>query len=217
MVNSAGKMLREARLKKNILIEEAARATKIRPNRLAELESDDYSNFANMAYARGFLLIYAKYLGVDVSEFTRTMDVGSPVGVGDYEYLREPRATYEPASHRRQHPPKQIHWKLLITIAVVVFCVVRLVLFLNKLERVNPDKVIEHKNRPEESAVPKVTPTPLALVPTPVPTAIVVVPMPTPESAIEIRRAEPVTELILTPSPTPTDVKKRNPNQSRSH
>ena len=217
MVNSAGKMLREARLKKNILIEEAARSTKIRPNRLAELECDDYSHFANMAYARGFLLIYAKYLGVDVSEFTRTMDVGNPVGVGDYEYLREPRATYEPASHRRQHPPKQIHWKLLITVAVLVFCVARVVLFLNKLERVNPDKVIEHKNRSEESAVPKTTPPPPAIVPTPVPTAMVVTPSPAPEPPVEVRRAEPVTELIPLPSPTPTDVKKRNPNQSRPH
>ena len=213
MVNSAGKMLREARLKKNLLIEEAARTTKIRPNRLADLENDDYTHFANMAYAKGFLLIYAKYLEVDISEFTRAMDVGSPVGVGDYEYLNQGGAFYEPATSRREHQPKKHHYKLLLIILITVYCTFRVIQFWNNLGRVNPDVLIERKQNP----IPALQPTPVVTpipTPTPIPVAIpVVIPTPTPEPTIEVRKAEPIQD--LTPTPSPTDAKKRN--QSRPH
>ena len=227
MVTSAGKLLREARLKKNILIEDAARATKIRPNRIAELETDDYTHFANMAYAKGFLLIYAKYLEVNVSEFTKAMDVGSPVGVGDYEYLNQSRSFYELESSRKKNQPKKLNYKLLITILITILCTFWVIQFANKLERVNPDTVMERKHN--AVTIPSPQPTPTQPVPTstatPTPTPVVTQmpvvilpsPEPTPEPSIEIRKAEPIMIRVPshTPTPSPTDVKKRN--QSRTH
>src|SRR5580698_8282549 len=87
MVESVGKKLSQARLKRGLTVDEAAHATKLRPDKIAALESDDYSSFANNIYARGFLQIYARFLKVDVSEISRTLDNANPISVSDYQYL----------------------------------------------------------------------------------------------------------------------------------
>jgi cytoskeletal protein RodZ len=234
MVNSAGKMLREARLRKDIRFEEAARATKIRPDRLADLENDDYTRFANMAYAKGFLLIYAKYLGVDVSEFSRAMGVANPVGTADYDYLNHSHETYAPAA-RRERPVKKLNYKLAATVLVTVVCMFWAMQFADKLKRIGPaDKLIERKNNPEEIAAPQASPPPV-VAPSPAAApmqpaepismapSIAAIPAPTQEPTIEIRRAEPVTESApepapaLTPSPTNNDAQIQQSRKSRAH
>ncbi|MEI6351023.1 MAG: helix-turn-helix domain-containing protein [Verrucomicrobiota bacterium] len=87
MEGSIGNALRTARLQKKITVEEAARATRMRSDRILDLENDDYTKFAGLAYARSFLVLYAKFLEVDVSKF-HTMEVGNSAGVGDYQYLQ---------------------------------------------------------------------------------------------------------------------------------
>ncbi|HEX8678778.1 MAG TPA: helix-turn-helix transcriptional regulator, partial [Chthoniobacterales bacterium] len=62
-----GEKFQKARLARNLTLEEAARMTKIRPAKLAELEAEDFSHFPSLAYAKGFLLIYGKFLNVDVT------------------------------------------------------------------------------------------------------------------------------------------------------
>ena len=56
-------------LARNLTLDEAARMTKIRPARLAEIEADDFSQFPSLAYAKGFLLIYGKFFDVDVTPY----------------------------------------------------------------------------------------------------------------------------------------------------
>src|ERR1700760_1219568 len=87
MVESVGKKLNQARVKRGLSIDEAAHATRLRPDKIAALENDDYSRFANNIYAKGFLQIYARYLNVDVSDFARTLDNANPISVSDYQYL----------------------------------------------------------------------------------------------------------------------------------
>src|SRR6201989_3617434 len=87
MVESVGKKLHQARLQRGLTIDEAAHATKLRPDKIAALESDDYSRFANNIYAKGFLQIYARFLNVDVSEFARTLDNANPISVSDYQFV----------------------------------------------------------------------------------------------------------------------------------
>ena len=87
MEGSIGNALRTARLQKKITVEEAARATRMRSDRILDLENDDYTKFAGLAYARSFLVLYAKFLEVDFSKF-HTMEVGNSAGVGDYQYLQ---------------------------------------------------------------------------------------------------------------------------------
>src|SRR5471032_3068773 len=87
MVESVGKKLNQARVKRGLTVDEAAHATRLRPDKIAALENDDYSRFANNIYAKGFLQIYARFLDVDVSDFARTLDNANPISVGDYQYL----------------------------------------------------------------------------------------------------------------------------------
>src|SRR5688500_154540 len=51
------------------------------------LESGALSRFPNAAYAKSFLLMYGKFLGVDVMEVAKAIDTTTQVGVGDFQYL----------------------------------------------------------------------------------------------------------------------------------
>ncbi len=66
-MESLGQKFQKARMARDLTLDEAARMTKIRPNKLAEIEAEDFSNFPSLAYAKGFVLIYGKFLKVDVS------------------------------------------------------------------------------------------------------------------------------------------------------
>jgi cytoskeletal protein RodZ len=63
--------------------------TKIRPQRLAEIEADDFSQFPSLAYAKGFLLIYGKFLDVDVTPYLDAFEDPESVTVDGYSYLQE--------------------------------------------------------------------------------------------------------------------------------
>src|SRR5450631_87531 len=84
-----GKKLQEARLARNLTLDEAARITKIRPGRLQEIENEDFSEFASLAYAKGFLLIYGKFLDVDVSPYLEAFETSDSVTVDGYSYLQD--------------------------------------------------------------------------------------------------------------------------------
>src|SRR5471030_112740 len=73
-MKTVGKQLQEARLAKNWTPELAARETKIKVDRLRDLESDDYSHFTSPAYARGFVRTYARALGLDEYRILRQLD-----------------------------------------------------------------------------------------------------------------------------------------------
>ena len=62
---------------------------KLRPQRLAEIEADDFSQFPSLAYAKGFLLIYGKFLDVDVTPYLDAFEDSESVTVDGYSYLQE--------------------------------------------------------------------------------------------------------------------------------
>ncbi len=69
-------------------VSDAARLTHIRQDiGILDLEKDDYSNFPSLAYARGFLLIYARLLEVDVTQSVVRLENSNPVDIAEYEYL----------------------------------------------------------------------------------------------------------------------------------
>jgi cytoskeletal protein RodZ len=229
MVNSAGKLLREARLEKKISIEEAAHATKIRGDRLVDLERDEYTRFPNMAYAKGFLVIYAKYLAIDVSEFSRALGVGNPVGAEDYDYLNHKLERYVPVFRPQK---KKLNLKLVSLLCVVLICGLWALELAVKIVQIGPPgKLVERKLNPDALASPQTTPTPAVAVPLPttVPTppgtvpataAIAANPTPVPEPAVEVRRAEPVNpdeEALQTNPPTSNDVPNQQTSKSRTH
>jgi cytoskeleton protein RodZ len=73
-MKTVGKQLQDARAAKGWSPELAARETKIRVDRLHDLEVDDYSNFSSPTYARGFVRTYARALGLDEYKILRQLD-----------------------------------------------------------------------------------------------------------------------------------------------
>jgi cytoskeleton protein RodZ len=90
-IEGLGKKFQEARRARNLTLDEAARMTKIRPARLAEIEADDFSQFPSLAYAKGFLLIYGKFLDVDVTPYLDAFEDSERMTVDGYSYLQENR------------------------------------------------------------------------------------------------------------------------------
>ena len=66
-MESIGETLREARHNKKASLEDAARATKIKLDILERLEADEFDQLAAPMYTKGFLKLYAEFLGLDAS------------------------------------------------------------------------------------------------------------------------------------------------------
>ncbi len=62
---SIGEQLQQARENRKLTIKQAAQATRVRSYYLEALETDDLSSLPSPAQARGFLRLYAEYLGLD--------------------------------------------------------------------------------------------------------------------------------------------------------
>jgi cytoskeletal protein RodZ len=87
MVESVGRKLQQARLARKLEIEDVAELTKIRPDRIIDLEAGEYSHFPNLTYAKSFLAKYARFLGLDIQEELDTFQISSGISMGDYQYL----------------------------------------------------------------------------------------------------------------------------------
>src|ERR1051325_2729850 len=88
-IEGLGKKFQEARLARGLTLDEAARLTKIRPSRLAEIEAEDFSQCPSLAYAKGFLLIYGKFLDIDVTPYLEAFEGSEHVTVDGYSYMQE--------------------------------------------------------------------------------------------------------------------------------
>lgn len=64
-MKKVGQILKEARDKKNISLEEAERSTRIRKKILGLLESNDWKKLPSPTFVRGLLKNYGEYLGLD--------------------------------------------------------------------------------------------------------------------------------------------------------
>lgn len=87
MPETTGERLKRARLAKGLSLSDIAQVTKIHPEKLTALEEDDFSSFPSMAYGRGFLVIYGKHLGVDVSEQAQLLEGHNAIHLREYQYL----------------------------------------------------------------------------------------------------------------------------------
>jgi cytoskeletal protein RodZ len=125
MIDNVGAKLKKARVAKKVAIERAAKETRIRVDRLEDIERDDFTNFPNLAYAKGFLTIYARYLGVDISEYLRSFDTGNPIGTQDYGYLNRSETT--PRAPREEAPSGPN--PLFILLGFIALCIALLTTF----------------------------------------------------------------------------------------
>ena len=219
-----GKKLQEARLARNLTLDEAGRMTKIRPGRLQEIENEDFSEFASLAYAKGFLIIYGKFLDVDVSPYLEAFETSESVTVDGYSYLQDNPAP-KPSRTSVVRPRsggggggRGSFMPFIIGVIVLVggFVGMKTLLEVQRLKpgprqvvgvspTAVPEKVIAPHALPIENA-PNPTPA-TAITPMTQPTpAIVAAPSPIPQpsaSEPEVRRAEPV---------NPQDLPKTKPS-----
>lgn len=219
-----GKKLQEARLARNLTLDEAGRMTKIRPGRLQEIENEDFSEFASLAYAKGFLLIYGKFLDVDVTPYLEAFETSESMTVDGYAYLQDnpapaPSRQVVVRPHRGGGRGSFLPFVIGVIVLVVGFMVMKWILELQRLKPAPrstagaspvPTLATETIIAPQALPVENVaSPTPaVAITPAPQPS----VPIPSPsEQAVpaepEVRRAEPVNPQDLPkvrPSVTPT-------------
>ncbi len=220
-IEGLGRKFQEARKARNLSLEEAARLTRIRQSRLAEIEADDFSNFPSLAYAKGFLQIYGKFLEVDVSPYLDAFETSGHITVDGYSYLQDtpaPKAKRTPVTRRTENTrPSLLPFVIGIAILVAGFWFLR---FISNLQRITPrppEAVATATPSPTEAAATlvapralpvesparvaatappvKTTPTIAAPAATPVPTAIAVetAALPAPRAVEpEVRRAVPV-------------------------
>ncbi len=146
--------------------------TKIRPSRLAEIEADDFSQFPSLAYAKGFLLIYGKFLDVDVTPYMEAFEGSDAVTVDGYSYLQDnpaPKPVRTPAVPRRSvaasssGKPMSLMPVVIAAIVIVVgYSAMRLLLNLQRIVPREPAAVAQ-----ASTAAPSSTPH-SAIVPPPV-------------------------------------------------
>ena len=190
-IEGLGRKFQEARKARNLSLEEAARLTRIRQSRLAEIEADDFSNFPSLAYAKGFLQIYGKFLEVDVSPYLDAFETSGHLTVDGYSYLQDspaPKAPRTPVARRTENTrPSLIPFLIGLTILVAGFWFLR---FISNLQRITP--------RPPETAA-SATPSPTA--------ATIVAPRAQPvESPARLAATAPPVKngpTIAAPPPTP--------------
>lgn len=190
-IEGLGKKFQEARLARNLTLDEAARMTKIRPARLAEIEADDFSQFPSLAYAKGFLLIYGKFLDVDVTPYLDAFEDSERMTVDGYSYLQENRpqkpvaapvvrrrrpATTTTTPHDRISPMPLIFGVLVL---VVGFSVMKLILNVQRLAsgkaastaQVSPSASPVASAKAVQSGTTEVSPNTVASAPTVAPSA----------------------------------------------
>lgn len=177
-IEGLGKRFQEARLARKLTLDEAARMTKIRPSRLAEIEADDFSQFPSLAYAKGFLLIYGKFLDVDVTPYMEAFETSAQVTVDGYSYLQEnpaPAPVSAPVVRRRPSSPSSSSSNRTSLLPLAIGIVALIVgFFLMKLfldiQRIAPRRAEQSTALPTATVAPATTPS-STLVPQTQPTA----------------------------------------------
>ena len=202
-----GKKLQKARLAKKISLEEASRVTKIRAARLQEIEVEDFSSFSSLAYAKGFLLIYGKYLDVDVTPYLDAFETSRDVSVDGYSYLQESPGSPPLPLVRRQPMKRPALFPFIVAVGVLVLGLYLVKLILN-VQRITSS----HATAPLALASATATPSP---VPAVAPTAV---PIASPPEEIVAPRALPVEGTPApgaiapsSPSPTEPEVRRAQP------
>jgi cytoskeletal protein RodZ len=218
MVETVGRRLHRARQEKKLTIDEVAAATKIRPERIVDLEADDLTHFPSLVYARSFLVKYARFLGLDIQDDLENFQVNRAVGFGEFKYLTAaPPPKFKPEPRFNQ-PKKSLAPPLILAvIAVVILIGVPLIAFFAvNLSRLSPGEEEQNRtagmtavSRAQQSATPLTAKSPLAVAspessgqplaaptgPTQVSTSAQTpaAASPTVEPTVEVRRALPVT------------------------
>ncbi len=166
-----GQVLREARGRRNVSLEEVEDQTHIRKKYLTALEADDYAALPEPVYTRGFLEIYADFLGLDPTFASKLYQPP----------IRAPLQKLRPVSAFSEGPSIPLRAVVVFILACLGIVAVSY-LYMQYLEFAsNTNEVVV--TRPTVVATP--TSYAMAVVPTATPTPLPT-PSPTPVRAVEV-------------------------------
>jgi len=181
---SLGSRLAAARKARNLPIEKAAHDTRIRVQRLREIEHDDFSQFSHPSYARMFLTDYARYLGLEVEVIKPLLPAPGACGAAGYQYLEEGPRTYVRKKIRPARQRRLITG--LIVAAVVILLLAFAIPFAIKLQRLGPlDRVAKDQIVKDDRSLIVEPSTPSA--PVPEPAEVPAAPAPEPAAAAPVQ------------------------------
>jgi cytoskeleton protein RodZ len=118
-MKSVGKQLEEARLAKTWTPELAARETKIKVERILDLEADDYGHFSSPTYARGFVRTYARALGIDEYRLLRQLDNKLPED-DNATFVQDAGLPYVPETSQMVHASSSHRTGLYVFVGLAV-------------------------------------------------------------------------------------------------
>jgi cytoskeletal protein RodZ len=115
-MESPGKYLKAERELRNLSLEEIAKFTKIKEDFLKAIEEDRYDHLPHAVYVKGFLIIYARYLGLDPYEVVRRHQKYQEDHSISKEQVELPQQTSLTKKRARS-------WFLFVPIFAIILCI----------------------------------------------------------------------------------------------
>jgi len=151
MPETIGQRLKQIRLSRQISIEKAAEATRVRVIYLQALEADNYSVMSSAAQSRGFLRLYSDFLGLDLeaamSDLQQAETVEAPPSTPAPAQVIAPQTP--PASPAAGKPVHRAFWARLLRRPVSATS-----------PQVEAESPVEEPAAPEPVIVPEPNPAP---------------------------------------------------------
>lgn len=113
---TAGQRLRNARMATGVKLEDVARTTRIAKGYLIALEEDAYQKLPSETYARGFLRVYANFLGLQGEEILSLYRQNTSVAVPEELSPANPGTTEDTKNTRE---PNRLLWALAAAFLII--------------------------------------------------------------------------------------------------
>ena len=205
-MNSIGETLRQERLRQGLDLEQIAELTKITPQMLEAIESDDFDRLPGSFFARSFVRQYARALGLDEEEFEselrRVAGFGHPAAEEAQQAaapMPEVVARPQPVPSARLSPSRQSLGSLVAFLLIAVACTTIYNLWQKTRAAAAKSQQVSTLQTPSPppAPLPEATPTPSPEAATPAATPL----------------ETPATEPTATPTPQPSRPAPAEPRQ----
>lgn len=124
LTRSIGKKLMAARTERGLQVEDVAFKTHIPAARIRDLENDDFSNFANLTYAKGFLKIYSGYLDLELDEYLELFNSSEFANSSSHGYIQSAHRGMTPLSMSVTPSPhvdmRGTFWGIFLLLALII-------------------------------------------------------------------------------------------------
>lgn len=125
---SFGAMLQQARKHKQVSLEEAAAELFILKRHLQALEDENFAQMPQAAFARGFAINYAKFLGLDPVKIASSFDAAYPNELKS-DSMRNVESPLRPMGTLQRDTHNRIRFNPLLIIAVIGVIILAIFLF----------------------------------------------------------------------------------------